>query len=73
MIFDHYLIIQKLSAEFMASKASVDQTLAWVRFPRLGMVYYDESVLISIASTIGTTIKVDTNTLTMFRGHFARV
>nr|KYP69892.1 hypothetical protein KK1_009098 [Cajanus cajan] len=37
------------------------------------MVYYDESVLMSIASTIGTPIKMDTNTLTMFRGRFARV
>nr|KYP60009.1 hypothetical protein KK1_015456 [Cajanus cajan] len=49
------------------------KTLCWVRFPSLGIVYYDESVLLSIASAIGTPIKVDTNTRNMTQGHFARV
>nr|KYP44877.1 hypothetical protein KK1_033618 [Cajanus cajan] len=73
MIFYHYLIVRQWLAVFVASEATIDQTLAWVCFPRHGMVYYDESVLISIAFAIGPPIKVDTNTLTMPRGRFARV
>uniref|UniRef100_A0A151UER3 Uncharacterized protein n=1 Tax=Cajanus cajan TaxID=3821 RepID=A0A151UER3_CAJCA len=48
MIFDHYLM---------------DKTIIWVRFPRLGLMYYNESVLLTIAPTIGRPIKVDLNML----------
>ncbi|XP_020232532.1 uncharacterized protein LOC109812970 [Cajanus cajan] len=73
MLFDHYLIVRPWSPEFVAADAKVDSTLVWVRFPRLGMVFYDESVLLTIASAIGKPIKVDLNTLNMTRGRFARV
>ncbi|XP_020218786.1 uncharacterized protein LOC109802009 [Cajanus cajan] len=73
MLFDHYLIVRPWSPEFMAADAKVDSTLVWVRFPGLRMVFYDESVLLTIASAIGKPIKVDLNTLNMTRGRFARV
>ncbi|XP_020238813.1 uncharacterized protein LOC109817874 [Cajanus cajan] len=36
-------------------------------------MFYDESVLLTIASAIGKPVKVDLNTLNMIRGRFARV
>lgn len=45
----------------------------WVRFSGLNLVYYDESFLLAMASALGRPIKVDTNTLKIERGKFARV
>nr|KYP43663.1 Transposon TX1 uncharacterized [Cajanus cajan] len=73
MLFDHYLIVRPWSPEFVASATKVDSTLVWIRFPGLGVMFYDESVLLTIASAIGKPIKVDLNTLNMTRGRFARV
>ncbi|XP_020235439.2 uncharacterized protein LOC109815203 [Cajanus cajan] len=73
MIFDHYLIVRQWDPDFSALEAKVNKTLVWVRFPGLGMVFYNESVLLTIASAIGKPVKVDRNTLNMNRGRFARV
>ncbi|XP_020208554.1 uncharacterized protein LOC109793499 [Cajanus cajan] len=73
MLFDHYLIVRPWSPEFVASATKVDSTLVWIRFPGLGVMFYDESVLLTIASAIGKPVKVDLNTLSMTRGRFARV
>ena len=73
MIFDHYLTVRPWVLEFEASTTTMDKTLVWVRFRGLGMVYYDGSMLLTIASAIGAPIKVDQNTLNMNRGRFARV
>nr|KYP51188.1 Transposon TX1 uncharacterized [Cajanus cajan] len=73
MIFDHYLTVRQWDPEFSALESKVDKTLVWVRFPGLGMVYYNESVLLTIAAANGRPIKVDLNTLNMNRGRFARV
>ncbi|XP_020240070.1 uncharacterized protein LOC109818934 [Cajanus cajan] len=73
MLFDHYLIVRPWSPEFVASATKVDSTLVWIRFPGLGVMFYDESVLLTIASAIGKPIKVDLNTLNMTWGRFARV
>ncbi|XP_020211516.1 uncharacterized protein LOC109796245 [Cajanus cajan] len=72
MLFDHYLIVRPWSLEFVASATKVDSTLVWIRFPGLGVMFYDESVLLTIASAIGKPVKVDLNTLNMTRGRFAR-
>ncbi|XP_020211721.1 uncharacterized protein LOC109796460 [Cajanus cajan] len=73
MLFDHYLIVRPWSPEFVASATKVDSTLVWIRFPGLGVMFYDESVLLTIASAIGKPVKVDLNTLNMTRGRFTRV
>lgn len=39
----------------------------------LNLVYYDESFLLVLASTVGKPIKVDRNTLKIERGRFARI
>jgi hypothetical protein len=73
MLFDHYLAVARWSPEFASPHAKVEKTLVWIRFPGLNLLYYDESVLLGLASVVGTPVKVDTNTLTVERGRFARI
>ncbi|XP_006601654.1 uncharacterized protein LOC114391698 [Glycine soja] len=73
MIFDHYLTIQTWTPDFISPTAKIDKTMVWVRFPSLNLIYYDENILLALARAIGTPIKVDSNTLDVRRGHFARI
>jgi hypothetical protein len=45
----------------------------WIRFPGLNILYYDESVLLGLASIVGTPMKVNMNTLNVERDRFARI
>ncbi|KAK7300855.1 hypothetical protein RJT34_11706 [Clitoria ternatea] len=73
LIFDHYLSVMHWHPDFMASQAKIDKTLVWIRFPGLGLEFYNESVLLTLASAVGTPYKVDMRTLQMERGRFARI
>lgn len=73
MLYDHYLTVRPWSPEFVAAHAKIEKTLVWIRLPSLGLQYYDESILLTIASAVGKPIKVDINTRDMARGRFARV
>lgn len=73
MLFAHCLAVTNWSPEFVSPTATVDHTLVWIRFPGLNLVYYDESFLLALASTVGRPIRVDTNTLKVERGRFARI
>ncbi|KAF7835740.1 ribonuclease H [Senna tora] len=73
VILDHYLTIRKWAPDFHPATNEILKTLAWVRFPELNMVYYEENVLLAIASAVGSPRKVDSNTLQAARGRFARV
>lgn len=71
-MLDHYLSIRPWSLEFVASLVKIDPTLVWVR-PTLNVRYYDEDVLLAIASMVGKPVKIDLNTSKVARGRFARV
>ncbi|CAJ2637226.1 unnamed protein product, partial [Trifolium pratense] len=73
MLFDHYLAVARWTPDFASPHAKVEKTLVWIRFPGLNLLYYDESVLLGLASVVGTPVKVDTNTLSVERGRFARI
>lgn len=73
MVFDHYLAVQLWTPEFVAMTATINKTMMWIRFPGLNLYFYDESVMLSLATTVGRPIKVDANTLDVKRGKFARV
>jgi hypothetical protein len=73
MLFDHYLAVARWTPDFASPHTKIEKTLVWIRFPGLNLVYYDESVLLGLASVLGTPIKVDTNTLKVERGRFARI
>ena len=45
--------------------------MVWIRIPSLNLVYYDESLLWTLASMVGTPVKVDMQTLRVARGKFA--
>lgn len=73
MIFDHYLAVSNWSPNFVSTTAKVAKTLVWIRFPGMNLDFYDESLLLAMASTVGRPVKVDEHTLKVQRGRFARV
>ena len=64
MIFNRYLYVRTWTPKFIANLVKVDHTLVWVVFRGLNMVYYDESVLTTLASVVGHPVKVDPHTFT---------
>jgi hypothetical protein len=73
MIFNHYLSVQCWSPDFASPSATIDKTMVWIRFPGLNLIFYDESILLALATAVGTPIKVDSNTLDVRRGRYARM
>lgn len=59
MLFYHYLCVAHWMPEFASPSTRIKKMLVWVRFPGLNLLYYDESVLLGIASVIGKPIRVD--------------
>ena len=53
--------------------AKIDRVMVWICFRGLNLFYYDESILSTLASVVGRSIKVDSNTKGVWRGHFACV
>jgi hypothetical protein len=73
LIFDHYLSVKPWTPDFVAAHAKIDTTMVWIRISGLGMQFFDESIILTLASGIGRPIRVDMNTVDMYRGRFARV
>lgn len=73
MVFDHYVAVREWEPDFVVSEVKVNKTLASIRFPCLGMEYYDESVLMALAAAVGSPVRVDIRTIDVSRGKFARV
>lgn len=73
MVFDHYLVVRPWVPDFISSEVKIDKTLVWIRFPSLGMEYYEKSVLLALATTVRRPIKVDINTVEANCGRFAKV
>lgn len=73
MIFYHYLTMRLWSPEFNAAHATIDKTFVWIRVPSLNLLWYDESIMLALASAIGNLVKVDLHTLRVARGRFATV
>lgn len=62
-LFDHYLAVFRWTPNFASPLAKVEKTLVWIRFPRLKLLYYDESVLLGLETVVGTPVRIYTNTL----------
>jgi hypothetical protein len=73
IIYDHILAVSQWTPTFNAATATIDKTMVWIRIPSLNLVYYDESLLLALASMVGTPVKVDLHTLKVARGRFARM
>lgn len=53
---------------FIAWKVKIDSMLVWIRFPTLGMEYYDENLLLAMVAVVRTPIKVDIRTIDTTKG-----
>lgn len=73
MIFNHCLTIQCWTSEFVSPTAKMDKIMVWIRFPGLNVFYYDKSILLVLAVTVGTPVKVDSNTLNVRNGRLSCV
>lgn len=73
MIYDFYLTVRTWTLSFVSSTVKIDRTMVWVRLLDLNVLFYDESSLLVVASTLGSLIKVDMNTLKVERSRFARI
>lgn len=52
MMFDHYLTIQLWLPNSTSLLAKIDRTMAWIRFPGLNLLFYDESILLALVVTV---------------------
>ena len=59
--------------DFVPSKQKYTTAHVWARIHDLPLEYFDESIVLSIASAAGTPLHVDSHTLKWSLGHFARV
>ena len=73
MIYDHYLAVKQWTPSFNSSEACFGRTMVWIRLSGLSMMYFEESVIRTIAAAVGKPIKVDLVTRSMERGRYARV
>lgn len=73
MVGENYLHVRRWKANFVAESAVINSMPVWVRFPSLPVEYFTESWLRKARDQIGRTIKVDSTTLAVVRGRFARV
>ena len=55
MVFDHYPTVRPWIHDFSVLEVKIERTLVWIRFPLLGMEYYDESLFLALASVVWRT------------------
>ncbi|KAK2425036.1 zinc ion binding / nucleic acid binding protein [Trifolium repens] len=72
-IYDHYLTVKEWSPNFHPQSDTIKKVAVWVRISGLPIEYYDARVLRNIGNKIGSTMKVDKNTLMQERGKYARL
>ncbi|XP_058774782.1 uncharacterized protein LOC131649052 [Vicia villosa] len=73
LIYDHYLSVREWKPNFFPSSDAIEQIAVWVRISGLPLEYYDARVLAFIGNRIGSTVKVDRNTLSIKRGKYTRL
>ena len=73
MLHNHYLAVTEWSPSFNSSKSYFGRTMVWVRLSGLNMMYFEESVIQTIAQAIGKSIRVDLVTQSFERGSYARI
>ena len=73
MLQDHYLVVKEWSLPFNSCESSFGRTMVWIRFSGLNIMYFEESVIRTIAEVVGKPSRVDLVTKSMDRGRYARV
>jgi hypothetical protein len=72
-IYDHYLTVKEWSPNFHPQSDTIKKVAVWVRISGLPIEYYDSRVLRNIGNKIGSTVKVDKNTVMQEKGKYARL
>ena len=73
MVHDHYLVVKQRTPSFNSSESCFGCTMVWARLSGLNMLYFEESVIRTIAAAIGRPVKVDLVTKSMEKGRYAKV
>jgi len=63
MIVDHYHIVRLRSLDFKPLNMKVNNTLVWIKISFLELEYYDESVLVALASAEQRPVRIDISTM----------
>lgn len=61
VIAGNYLAVQRWKPGFCASKATINSMCVWSHIPDFPIEFFSEDLLFSVASYIGTPLKVDMN------------
>lgn len=68
LVQGHYLTMRISTPDFNPNISSIELTLAWVRFPNLLVIYYDNDFIRALAMAIGTPVQIDENTSLDLKG-----
>ncbi|KAI9073484.1 hypothetical protein K1719_044558 [Acacia pycnantha] len=70
---DHYLVVQPWKLDFDPNDEEVAKIATWVRILKFPLDYYDKGIFYVVDNQIGRVLKVDTNTIHLSKGRFARL
>lgn len=73
MVMGSYLTVSKWRPNFTPNDPICSTTLVWVRVPEIPIEMFKETVLLQMGNKIGKAIKVDTTSVDVVRGNFARI
>ncbi|KAH1090722.1 hypothetical protein J1N35_017979 [Gossypium stocksii] len=72
-IFGQYLTVQPWTMAFDPTQEYPSVVMAWIRFPALPSYLYNHKIITEIGELVGKVVKLDMNTDSRTRGHFARM
>ncbi|XP_026399378.1 uncharacterized protein LOC113295241 [Papaver somniferum] len=72
-VLDQILQIRKWISNFRLESQKASRAMVWVRFPGLGLEFWNEKILFKICKEIGTPIKLDEATAKCEVGYYANV
>ena len=73
MVNDYYVAVKKWTPTFNPIDQCFGQTMVWIRFPCLNLMYYDEEIIKKVAFGVGKPVKVDMTRQQVEGGKYARV
>lgn len=73
VISGNYIAAQRWKPGFCASRSQITSTSVWVRIPDFPMEFYNNDILFTLGTCVGTPLKIDTTTFWASRGKYARI
>ncbi|XP_026429143.1 uncharacterized protein LOC113325111 [Papaver somniferum] len=72
-VSNQILQVRNWVSNFRPASQRISKAMVWVRFPGLGLEFWDEAILFKICNEFGTPIKVDNATARCEVGYYANV